>query len=152
MLSKQPYAVTADGEAVTEYTLANAGGVEVKIITYGGVLTSVRVPDHNGQAANVVLGCANLADYETKSSSTYFGSITGRYANRIGGGKFTLEGAEYQLDLNNGPATLHGGLKGFDKVVWTVTKEIEAGGEVGIELHYLARTATSTSRARSTRL
>lgn len=138
MLSKQPYGVAADGQAVAEYTLANAGDVEVKIITYGGVITSVRTPDRNGQGANVVLGCANLADYETKSSSVYFGSITGRYANRIGGGKFTLEGIEHRLDLNNGPATLHGGLKGFDKVVWDVTREIESDGEAGIELHYLS--------------
>lgn len=138
MLSKQAYGVTADGQAVTEYTLANANGVEVKIITYGGVITAVRVPDRKGEGANIVLGCANLADYETKSSSTYFGSITGRYANRIGGGRFTLEGVEHQLDLNNGPATLHGGLKGFDKVVWEVTREIDDAREAGIELHYLS--------------
>ena len=138
MLSKQAYGVTANGQAVTEYTLTNSGGVEVKIITYGGVITSVLLPDRSGQGANVVLGCANLADYETKSSSVYFGCITGRYANRIGGGKFTLEGTEYQLDLNNGPATLHGGLKGFDKVVWDVTRAIEGDGEAGIELHHLS--------------
>lgn len=136
MLSKQAYGVTADRQAVTEYTLSSASSVEVKIITLGGIITSVLQPDRDGQRANVVLGCANLQDYETKSR--YFGCITGRYANRIGSGKFTLEGVEYQLDLNNGPASLHGGLKGFDKVVWAVTREIDGAEGSGIELHYLS--------------
>ncbi len=137
-MKKQPYGTTSGGSAVTEYSLTNANGVEVKIITYGGTITSIRLPDRGGQAANVVLGFGSLQEYETKSP--YLGCITGRYANRIAGGKFTLDGTQYQLDLNNGPATLHGGLRGFDKVVWAVTKEItgeEAGGE-GIELHYLS--------------
>jgi aldose 1-epimerase len=135
---KQPYGTTSGGNAVTEYTLANANGAEVKIITYGGIITSIRLPDHGQQGPNIVLGFGSLVEYETKSP--YLGCITGRYANRIGGGKFTLDGTQYQLDLNNGPATLHGGLRGFDKVVWAVTQEIagaEAGAE-GIELHYLS--------------
>ena len=137
-MKKQPYGTTSGGSAVTEYTLTNANGVEVKIITYGGTITSIRLPDRSHQGANVVLGFGSLQEYETKSP--YFGCITGRYANRIAGGKFTLDGTQHQLDLNNGPATLHGGLRGFDKVIWAVTKEItgeEAGGE-GIELHYLS--------------
>jgi aldose 1-epimerase len=137
-MQKQPYGVTAAGRDVTEYTLANANGVEVKIITYGGVITSVRLPDREGQPANVVLGCANFADYQTKSP--YFGCITGRYANRIAGGRFTLDGETHQLHVNNGPAHLHGGERGFDKVVWEVTREFagEDGGGQGVELHYLS--------------
>src|SRR5690606_30820813 len=77
----QPYGTTADGKDVDEYTLTNANGMEVKIITYGGTITSIRVPDRNGEMANVTLGFDNLADYETRSP--YFGNITGRYANRI---------------------------------------------------------------------
>jgi len=85
-----PYGVTADGIPVDEYTLTNAYHMEVKIITYGGIITSVKVPDRKGQFANVVLGFDNLQDYEAKSP--YFGCITGRYANRIAEGKFTLDG------------------------------------------------------------
>jgi aldose 1-epimerase len=139
-VKKQAYGVAQSGGAVTEYTLTNARGIEVKIITYGGTITSVRLPDRTGEAANVVLGFGNLADYENKSP--YFGCITGRFANRIAAGRFTLDGADYQLDLNNGPATLHGGLRGFDKVVWAVTREIsgaEGGADgSGIELHYVS--------------
>ena len=130
------YGTTADGIDVAEYTLTNAHGMEVKIITYGGIITSVKVPDRKGQFTNVVLGFDNLQDYEAKSP--YFGCITGRYANRIAEGKFTLDGVEYQLDINNGPNHLHGGFKGFDKQVWQVTKEIIEPKAVGIELHYLS--------------
>jgi aldose 1-epimerase len=110
--------------------------MEVKIITYGGIITSVKVPDKKGQFTNVVLGFDNLQGYE--GMTTYFGCITGRYANRIAEGKFTLDGVEYQLDINNGPNHLHGGFKGFDKQVWEVTKEIIEPKAVGIELHYLS--------------
>jgi aldose 1-epimerase len=135
-VTKQPYGTTATGSDVTEYTLTNANGLEVKIITYGGIITSIRLPDRAQQMANVVLGFGSLEEYETKSP--YLGCITGRYANRIGGGKFTLDGTDYQLDLNNGPATLHGGLKGFDKVVWAVMREIAGPDGTGIELHYVS--------------
>lgn len=138
MLTKRSYGATAGGNAVTEYTLANKQGVEVRVLTYGGILSTVTLPDREGRQANVVLGCANLQDYQTKSP--YFGCITGRYANRIAGGRFTLDGAEYQLHVNNGPAHLHGGERGFDKVVWEVTREFgrDDGEGVGIELHYLS--------------
>lgn len=135
-MEKRVYGVTAAGSEVVEYTLTNAGGVEVKIVTYGGTITSVRLPDRNGEAANVVLGFSNLQDYENKSP--YLGCITGRYANRIAGGRFTLDGTVYQLDLNDGPNSLHGGRQGFDKVVWTVTREIEGPDGSGIELHYVS--------------
>jgi len=133
---KNPYGVTADGIPVEEYTLTNAHHMEVKIITYGGIITSVKVPDRKGQFTNVVLGFDNLQGYE--GMTTYFGCITGRYANRIAEGKFTLDGVTYQLDINNPPNHLHGGFKGFDKQVWVVTKQIIEPNAVGIELHYLS--------------
>lgn len=109
--------ITAGGQAVDEYTLENANGMQVSILTYGGIITSVRVPDRKGNMANVALACTSLADYET--ISPFFGAITGRYANRIAKGKFTLDGKTYSLPINDGPNALHGGLKGFDKRVWT---------------------------------
>jgi aldose 1-epimerase len=128
--------MTAGGTEVVEYTLSNRQGVEVKIITYGGTITSIKLPDRRQRMANVVLGFSNLKDYETKSP--YLGCITGRYANRIAKGHFTLDGKQYKLATNNGPHSLHGGLKGFDRVVWSVTREIAGPDGVGIELHYLS--------------
>jgi aldose 1-epimerase len=136
-LTSQLYGTTSDGIDVYEYTLTNAKGMEVKIITYGGIITSVRVPDHKHKMANVTLGFNNLQDYETKNSP-YFGAIIGRYGNRIANGVFTLDGVTYCLDANNGPNSLHGGAKGFDKQVWEVTKEIDGPKGVGIKLHYLS--------------
>jgi aldose 1-epimerase len=131
----QPYGTTAGGEDVDEYTLTNANGMEVKIITYGGTITSIRVPDRDGELENVTLGFDNLADYETKSP--YFGNITGRYANRIANATFTLDDTAYTLAANNGPNTLHGGVEGFDNKVWEA-EAVEGDGEVGVSLHYLS--------------
>jgi aldose 1-epimerase len=133
MITKKPYGTTADGVAVAEYTLANGAGMEVTIITYGGIITSIRVPGRDGRIGNVALGLASLREYETKSP--YFGAITGRFANRIAGGKFMLDGATHQLDINNGPNSLHGGLKGFDKQVWGA-RELDNQGEPALELTY----------------
>ncbi len=147
MLAKKPrvgtitsefYGTTADDEEVDEYTLTNANKdpMEVKIITYGGIITSIKVPDRHRNLDNVALGFDNLQDYETKNP--YFGCITGRYANRIALGRFTLDGTTYCLDINNDPNSLHGGFVGFDKKVWEVTKA-EAGPDgVVLELHYLS--------------
>ena len=135
-IQKAPYGTTSGGEAVDEYTLTNANGLEVKIITYGGIITSIRVPDRYGNMANVTLGFASLEDYETNNSS-YFGALIGRYGNRIANAKFTLDGVEYTLAANNGPNSLHGGLKGFDKVVWSA-QEVEAENGVALELTYLS--------------
>lgn len=132
-----PYGVTATGIPVVQYTLTNTNGMEVKIITYGGIITSVKTPDRLGKMTNVALGFNNLADYETKNS-TYFGAIIGRYGNRIAKGMFTMDGVTYCLDANNGVNSLHGGGMGFDKQVWKVTKEINDASGVGIELHYLS--------------
>jgi aldose 1-epimerase len=134
-MEKKPYGTTADGITVDEYTLINVGGTEVKIITYGGIVTSIRVPDRYGQMANVTLGFNRLRDYETRSP--YFGCITGRFANRIAAGKFAIDGHEYRLALNNGPNALHGGLKGFDKQVWGA-RPVSGAGEEGVELIYLS--------------
>jgi aldose 1-epimerase len=110
--------------------------MEVKIITYGGIITSIKVPDQKGHLENVALGFDNLGDYETKNP--YFGCITGRYANRIALGRFDLDGTTFCLDINNDPNSLHGGFVGFDKKVWEVTKaEVGPDGPV-LELHYLS--------------
>ncbi|MEZ4668241.1 MAG: aldose epimerase family protein [Anaerolineae bacterium] len=134
-IKKSAYGVTAGGQAVDLYTLTNANGVEVGIITFGGIITTLRVPDRNGTLGNVVLGFDTLADYETKNP--YFGAIIGRYGNRIGAAGFQLDGKQYKLAANDGPNSLHGGLKGFDKVVWAA-KPIEGAAEVGLELSYLS--------------
>ena len=134
IVGPNPYGTT-DGKAVDEYTLTNANGMEVKIITYGGIITSVKVQGRHKEIANVVLGFNNLNDYVTKNNP-YFGAIIGRYGNRIANGVFMLNGVTYCLDANNGPNSLHGGAKGFDKVVWTVTNVINDSKAVGLELHY----------------
>lgn len=131
----QHYGTTADGQAIEEYILTNANGVEVRIITYGGIITSVKVPDRDGVMANINLGFNNLADYETKSP--YFGCITGRYANRIANATFMLDGTRYTLAANDGVNSLHGGAVGFNKRVWKA-EAIEAEGEAGVSLHYLS--------------
>ena len=112
------FGTTQDCKAVDLYTLTNDRGASVKFIAYGGIITAINVPDRWGKLGNIVLGFKELADYESKSP--YFGALIGRYGNRIGGAKFTLDGTEYQLAANNGPNSLHGGTKGFDKVVWAV--------------------------------
>ena len=139
-ISSEYYGTTQDGQDVYEYTLKNSGwkkkAMEVKIITYGGIITSIEVPDYKGRMANVSLGFDNLLDYETKNP--YFGCITGRYANRIALGRFTLDGVTYCLDINNDPNSLHGGFVGFDKKIWEVTRaEVGPDGPV-LELHYFS--------------
>jgi len=110
------FGVTPEGVPVDLYTLTGASGVEVRAMTYGGIILSLRVPDRDGHLGDVVLGYDALDGY--LKASPYFGAIIGRYGNRIGGAKFTLDKQEYTLAANNGPNALHGGLKGFDKVVW----------------------------------
>jgi aldose 1-epimerase len=105
-----------DGTAVEQYTLSNSAGITCKITNYGGIITELHVPDKNGRLADVVLGFDKFERY--LQGHPYFGAIVGRYANRIAKGKFTLDGKTYSLAINNGPNHLHGGLKGFDKVVW----------------------------------
>jgi aldose 1-epimerase len=132
-IQKSGFGTTKDGQAVDLYTLTNANGIDVKIITYGGIIVSVNVPDKDGKFADVVLGFDTLKEYEEKSP--YLGCITGRYANRIAKGQFTLDGVIYdQLAINNGPHHLHGGIQGFDKVVW----EAEIVNDA-LRLHYISQ-------------
>jgi aldose 1-epimerase len=107
--------------------------MRVRILTYGGIIQAIEVPDREGNIANVVLGFHTLDDYRTKNP--YFGTITGRYANRIAAGRFTLGDKTYQLAINNDPNALHGGIEGFDKKVWAAREATESDG-VGLELTY----------------
>jgi len=112
----KPFGKAPDGTEVNLYALRNYKGAEVGICNYGGLVIFLKVPDRHGKFGDVVLGYDNLPDYI--KDSPYFGALIGRYGNRIAKGKFTLDGKEYTLAVNNGPNALHGGLKGFDKVVW----------------------------------
>src|SRR5208337_461088 len=125
-----------DGTPVELFTLRNAKGAEVRISNYGGLVISIKVPDRNGQMGDVVLGYDDLAGY--LKDSPYFGAMVGRYGNRIAKGKFTLDGTEYTLAVNNGPNALHGGIKGFDKVVWEPSVMATPAGPV-LELRYVSK-------------
>jgi aldose 1-epimerase len=115
-VAKAAFGTTPAGEAVDAYTLINPQGMEVRAITYGGIITVLRVPDRDGKLDDVALGFDNLEGY--LRNPPFFGAIIGRYGNRIGRGRFTLDGKTYTLATNNGPNHLHGGVKGFDKVIW----------------------------------
>lgn len=132
--SRQSFGKTDTGEQVELYTLTNSKGVAAAITNYGGILVSLKVPDRAGQLADVVLGFDALDGY--LKAHPYFGAIIGRYGNRIAKARFTLNGVEYQLARNEGENSLHGGIKGFDKAVWTA-KEIDGGK--GLELTYLSK-------------
>ena len=121
-INKEFFGKTTDGAIVDQYTLKNSNGMEVSIISYGGIITSWKAKDRNGNYRDIVLGFNNLSDYET--ISPYFGALIGRYGNRIRKGKFSLDGVEYNLAVNNGENHLHGGLKGFDKVIWDVEERV----------------------------
>ena len=115
-IEKSPFGTTVEGIDVNEYTLSNQQGMEVSIINYGGIITSWTAKDKNGVYEDIVLGYNELSEYEKETP--YFGAIIGRYGNRIAKGKFSIDGKEYTLAVNNGENHLHGGMKGFDKVVW----------------------------------
>ena len=135
-ITKADFGKTPEGQAVEIYTLRNTKGAEARIMTYGGIVQSLCLPDKNGKLADVVLGYDNLQGYIDKTP--YFGALIGRYGNRIGGAKFALEGQTYTLATNNGPNSLHGGLKGFDKVVWTAKPSVGIHGPQ-LVLAYLSR-------------
>ena len=122
-IEKEFFGKTSDGIDISRYTLKNSSGMEVSIINYGGIITSWKAKDRGGNYKDIVLGFDNLSDYE--SSSPYFGALIGRYGNRIKEGKFSLDGVDYTLEVNNGENHLHGGVKGFDKVIWEVEKEVK---------------------------
>lgn len=127
--SVQPYGKTTDGQEVDIYTLKNAKGMELQVITYGGIITSWTAPDKEDNYQNVVLGYDNLEQYE--ASNPYFGALIGRYGNRIAKGQFELDGTTWQLETNDGSNHLHGGTRGFDKVVWSAEAKT---GEQAVEL------------------
>jgi aldose 1-epimerase len=137
IIEERGFGTTADGKAVSQYTLRNASGATIKVITYGGIITEIHVPDKDGKLDDVTLGFDSLKGY--LAGHPYFGALVGRYANRIGKGRFTLDGKEYTLATNNGPNHLHGGTKGFDKVVWEATMHgVKTQGPY-VTLHYLSR-------------
>lgn len=128
MITKRSFGVV-DGKEVFLYTLDNKCGIKINITNYGGIITSIFMPDKNDKEGDIVLGYDSLEQYIL--NNPYFGAMVGRYANRIAKGKFTLHGKNYQLALNNGKNSLHGGVKGFDKVVWDGT---EANDSIKSEL------------------
>ncbi len=115
-MHRAPFGVTPDGTPVELFTLTNAQGTQLSAMSYGGIIVSLRVRDRTGNLGDIVLGFDSLAGY--LKHSAYFGAIVGRYGNRISKGRFTLDGKTYRLAINDGPNHLHGGVKGFDKVVW----------------------------------
>jgi len=135
-IKRQGFGMTASAEPVELYTLTNANSLEARIMTYGGTVVSLKVPDRHGKLGDIVLGYETLDGY--LKNSPYFGSIIGRYGNRIGKGSFSLNGETYTLPKNNGENTLHGGIKGFDKVVWKA-KEVNSKNGVGLRLTYLSK-------------
>ena len=135
-VTKQAFGKMPDGAPVGLYTLTNANGLEAKITTYGGAVVSLLAPDQSGNLDDIVLGLETLEEYIEESP--YFGCIAGRYANRIAQGKFTLNDVEYTLAQNDGENHLHGGLKGFDKVVWAAEERSSDDG-VGLKLTYLSK-------------
>ncbi len=135
-VEKSDYGVAERGEKVELFSLKNINGFEVDIITYGGRITSLKTVDNKGKLENVVLGFENLEQYE--KDNPFFGALVGRYGNRIAKGKFSLNNTDYTLAKNNGENSLHGGLKGFDKVVWKVV-DIQDGDKGVLKLSYLSK-------------
>ncbi len=136
-IARERFGTAPGGAAVHLYRLTNSHCMRVKIITYGGIIQSLSVPNHNGRTRNVALGFSNLDDY-VEQNDPYFGAIIGRYANRIANGEFTLDGVTYELPVNNDPNTLHGGPKGFHTKVWDA-QPLQDADSVGLELSYTSR-------------
>lgn len=135
-VKKDAFGKTAQGEPVEIYTLTNSNGLEARITNYGGILVSLKVPDRTGKMDDIVLGFDSLDGY--LKPHPFFGALVGRYGNRIAKGRFTLNNKEYKLAVNNGENSLHGGLKGFDKVVWK-SRPLTTKEGVGVELNYLSK-------------
>jgi len=135
-IQRSPFGKAPDGAGVDLFTLTNRHGMVMKMMTYGATITEIKAPDRSGKMGDVILGFDTLPEYV--KNSPYFGATIGRYGNRIAGGKFTLNGKTYHLAKNNGPNSLHGGKKGFDKVVWKATPRMSSAGP-SIRFYYLSR-------------
>jgi aldose 1-epimerase len=135
-IDKRAFGKLDDGTTVDIYTLKNGKGLQVEITNYGGAVVSIRTPDRRGRMSDIALGYDDLRGY--LADTAYFGALIGRYANRIAQAKFTLNGTEYQLAKNNGPNHLHGGVRGFNKVVWQAREMTHTDG-VALELTYLSK-------------
>ncbi len=135
-IDKRAFGKLEDGTPVDFYTLKNRKGLQVEITNFGGAVVSIRTPDRRGRMGDIALGYDDLRGY--LADTAYFGALIGRYANRIAGGKFTLNGVEYQLAQNNGVNHLHGGVRGFNKVVWQA-REVDHADGVALELTYLSK-------------
>lgn len=136
IVEKEPFGKTPQGDVIELYTLTNSQRVQVKIMNYGGIVVSIRVPDRHGTLGDVVLGFDQLDGY--MEEHPYFGAIIGRYANRIARGAFSLKGVDYTLARNNGDNHLHGGIRGFDKVVWQA-EQVRNDDGVGVRFTYSSR-------------
>src|SRR2546421_2092532 len=134
-LTQSAFGTMPDGTKVDAFTLTNAHGIEARIITYGAIVVSLKAPDRTGHLDDVVLGFDTLDGYLTRSR--FFGAVVGRYANRIANARFTLDGHAYELAANNGRNHLHGGRRGFDKVVWK-GEPFERDGNVGVMLTHVS--------------
>jgi aldose 1-epimerase len=135
-VQRDSFGTMPDGTAIEQYTLINANGIEMKVITYGGTITSLKLPDRDGKFADVVLGCDNLDDYLKQKS--YFGAIIGRYGNRIAKGMFKLDSVQYELAQNNIGNHLHGGNVGYDKIVWSA-EPLTTENAAGLKLTYRSK-------------
>jgi aldose 1-epimerase len=133
---KSKFGKMPDGREVELYTLTNASGMKARIMTYGAILVSLEVPDRNSKLGDITLGYDTLDGYIKESP--YFGAIVGRYANRIARGRFTLNGVEYRLATNDGKNHLHGGDRGFDKVIWNA-EPVKQEGAIGVKLTYISK-------------
>ncbi len=136
--SRAEFGKMPDGTPVDIYTLRNSKGSEARIMTYGGIVVSLKVPDRDGKMGDVVWGFDNLQGYLSKPPPPYFGALIGRYGNRIAKAKFTLDGKTYNLPANDGQNSLHGGTNGFDKVVWTAVSSVGSKGP-SLQLSYLSK-------------
>lgn len=136
MAKREAFGAMPDGKPVEAVVLSNAHGLSARVIAYGASLQSLSVPDREGHFADIVLGYASLADYLDKPQ--YFGATVGRYANRIAKGRFVLDGHGYQVPINNGPNSLHGGTRGFDKVLWTIGSVSHDADKASVTLTYVS--------------
>src|SRR5262249_203340 len=135
-VEKRAFGKTPEGNAIDLYVLKNRNGVEADVITFGATLVSLKAPDRSGNSADVLLGYKDLDGYV--SDKPYLGATVGRYANRIAGGKFTLDGKTYEIPKNNGNNALHGGIKGLNKRIWTA-REVSSPSGPAVRLSYLSK-------------